>query len=100
MFDDISSLALPFGGTTNGWWTAQRPILRKTKIWKKAVYLTGKRAPSDVHEVADKLVKAIRDSGNEKLTLHYQPILDEDHATILHIAVYRAFKKLNEKEGE
>ena len=46
---------------------------------------------------SDELVKAINDSNNENITLFYEPILDEDHATILHKAVYNAFQKLNEK---
>jgi predicted alpha/beta superfamily hydrolase len=88
------------------WWNDQRLVdsaaayFKENQNLEKKLFISlGKEHPV-MHEVADKLVKAIRDSGNEKLTLYYQPILDEDHATILHIAVYRAFKKLNEKEGK
>lgn len=88
------------------WWNDQRLVKSAAAYFKehqnleKKLFISlGKEHPV-MHKVADKLVKAIRDSGNEKLTLYYQPILDEDHATILHIAVYQAFKKLNEKEGE
>lgn len=88
------------------WWNDQRLVgsaaayFKENQNLEKKLFISlGKEHPV-MHDVADKLVKAIQDSGNEKLTLYYQPILDEDHATILHIAVYRAFKKLNEKEGE
>ena len=50
-----------------------------------------------MHEVADKLVKAIQHSKNNNIDLFYEPILNEDHATILHKAVYMAFEKLNKK---
>ena len=50
-----------------------------------------------MHKVADQLVDAIKKSGNEKITLFYEPILTEDHATILHKAVYAAFEKFNPK---
>lgn len=54
----------------------------------------GKEHPT-MHEVADKLVAAIRKARNQNLQLFYEPILDEDHATILHSAVYRALKKFH-----
>ena len=63
---------------------------------KKVFVSLGKEHPV-MHEVADKLVDAIRNSGNKNITLFYEPILDEDHATILHIAVYKAFKMMNEQ---
>lgn len=48
-----------------------------------------------MHKTANQLVAAIQNSGNSKMKIHYEPILDEDHATILHMVVYQAFKWLN-----
>lgn len=85
------------------WWDKQKLVdnaadfLNRNKDLKKKVFISiGKEHPI-MHEVADKLVKAIRDSKNENITLFYEPVLTEDHATILHKAVYMAFERLNEK---
>lgn len=88
------------------WWDQQTLVDSAADFFKqhqdlnKKIYVSlGKEHPV-MHEVADKLVEAIRNSGNEKITLFYEPILHEDHATILHSAVYRAFKALNPQEKE
>ena len=39
-------------------------------------------------------------SENKNITITYEPILEEDHATILHKAVYAGFQKLNEKKKD
>jgi predicted alpha/beta superfamily hydrolase len=85
------------------WWDEERMIATAAAFFKlnntisKNIYVSlGKEHPV-MHKVADELVKAINDSNNENITLFYEPILDEDHATILHKAVYNAFQKLNEK---
>lgn len=80
------------------WWKEQALVNRAADYFtqestlKKQIYLSlGKEHPV-MHEVADKLADAIQQSGNQGLELVYDPILEEDHATILHLAVYRAFK--------
>ena len=83
------------------WWDKQKLVKGAANFFKtnnqlnKRIYVSlGKEHPT-MHEVADKLVAAIKNSGNKNIELFYEPILEEDHATILHSAVYKAFKKLN-----
>tara|TARA_R110002050_G_scaffold204327_1_gene339611 strand:- start:101566 stop:102405 length:840 start_codon:yes stop_codon:yes gene_type:complete len=85
------------------WWDNEKLVNKASSYFKmhqelnKRVYVSlGKEHPV-MHKVADELVKSMRESGNDKLTVFYAPILDEDHATILHLAVYQAFKKLYPK---
>lgn len=84
------------------WWDKQKLVKSADDYFKshqqleKRVYVSlGKEHPT-MHKVADMLVEAMQTSGNEQLKVYYQPILDEDHATILHKAVYQAFKVLGE----
>ncbi|HFA49941.1 MAG TPA: alpha/beta hydrolase [Bacteroidetes bacterium] len=83
------------------WWDNEKMVnsadtyLNTHKNLNKKIYVSlGKEHPV-MHEVADKLVKAIRDTNNKNIELYYEPILEENHATILHKAVYAAFEKLN-----
>ena len=88
------------------WWdqqslinTAEDYFNKHQELGKRVFVSLGKEHPV-MHQVADMLVDAITNSGNEKMTVYYEPILDEDHATILHIAVYRAFRTLYPKTEE
>ena len=47
-----------------------------------------------MHKVADKLVESMKEAGNPNLSIAYQPVLDEDHATILHKAAYKGLEWL------
>lgn len=71
--------------------------------YKKRIFVSlGKEHPT-MHKVADKLVSSIKkleETKNGTITLFYEPILDENHATILHLAVYKAFEKFYKKEEE
>ena len=85
------------------WWDKQilvdqAPVYFKEhqELQKRVFVSLGKEHP-EMHEVADELVAAIRESGNKNMQVWYEPILDEDHATILHSACYKAFKALNKK---
>lgn len=85
------------------WWDEQRLVnnaasfFNSNKTISKNIFISlGKEHPV-MHEVADKLVASIKESDNKNITLFYEPILEEDHATILHKAVYNAFQKLNKK---
>lgn len=86
------------------WWDRQSlvnsadSILRAKPGLEKKVFISLGEEHPVMHEVADKLVKAVKNSGNENISLFYEPILEEDHATILHAAVYRAFRVMNERE--
>lgn len=64
---------------------------------KKRIFVSLGKEHETMHKVADMLVAAIKQSGNKQLTLFYKPILTEDHATILHKAVYQAFELFNPK---
>lgn len=80
------------------WWDKQS-LVKSAKDYfnthpeiKAEVFVSLGEEHRVMHKVADKLVKAMRESGNENLVVHYEPILTEDHATILHRAVYRGFE--------
>jgi len=86
------------------WWDNEKLVNKASAYFKehqdlgKRVFVSlGKEHPL-MHKVADELVKSMRESGNKKLIVYYDPILDEDHATILHLAVYKAFRLLYQKE--
>lgn len=57
------------------------------EIVAKVFVSLGKEHPV-MHKVADQLVKSITDAENKNLLVSYQPVLTEDHATILHKAAY------------
>lgn len=86
------------------WWNQQSMIPELGTYFKthpelsKTVYVSlGKEHPV-MQEVADKLVEAIRGGNNKNIRLIYKPMPEEDHATILHRAVYQAFVELYGKE--
>ncbi len=76
---------------------------KENSNYKKRIFVSlGKEHPT-MHKVADKLVKSIKvleETKNGTITLFYEPILDQNHATILHLAVYKAFEKFYKKEEE
>ena len=86
------------------WWDNEKLVdkaptfFELNKTLKKRIFISlGKEHPV-MHKVADRLVDAIKTSKNEQIALFYEPILEEDHATILHKAVYLAFEKLYKKD--
>ncbi len=86
------------------WWDGEKLVGKAHDFFelnntlKKRIFISlGKEHPI-MHKVADKLVDAIKVSKNENIELYYEPILEEDHATILHKAVYLAFEKLYKKD--
>lgn len=88
------------------WWndmtlvkSAHNYFKEHQELNKRIFVSMGKEHPV-MHEVADKLVDAIKKSGNEKITLFYEPILTEDHGTILHKAVYASMEAFYPKEKE
>ena len=85
------------------WWDNEKLVSKAEKYFKeyqsldKRVFISlGKEHPI-MHKVADQLVHSMKSSGNENLKVKYEPILDEDHATILHLAAYKAFKWMGAK---
>lgn len=86
------------------WWDKQSLLPTLGQYFKsykgspRRVYISvGKEHPVMI-EVAEKLAAAIRDSGNEKFELIYKHLPREDHSTILHNAIYEAFRELYKKE--
>ncbi len=58
------------------------------------IYLAvGKEHPTMVKD-AKKLHKILKNSGKKNLEIHFEQLKKEDHATILHNAVYHAFQLL------
>ena len=88
------------------WWskmalvnTAAKYFKEKQQLKKRVYVSLGKEHPV-MHKVADQLINAIKNSGNKRLKVYYKPILTEDHATILHKAVYEAFETFYPKKRE
>jgi len=86
------------------WWDDQRLVdhaadfFKMNQAMKKKIFISlGKEHPV-MHEVADKLVAAIKGSEHKNIELFYEPILEENHATILHKSVYAAFEKIYKKD--
>ncbi len=86
------------------WWDNQSLVKGAASYFaghpelQKRVFVSLGEEHRTMHKVADELVAAIRDSGNKKMKVYYEPILTEDHATILHRAVYRGFELLYAKK--
>ena len=74
---------------------------KTNSTYKKQIFVSlGKEHPV-MHKVADKLVGAIKKleaTKNGNIALFYSPILEQNHATILHLAVYKAFESFYKKE--
>ncbi|MCB0705556.1 MAG: alpha/beta hydrolase [Saprospiraceae bacterium] len=88
------------------WWDQQSMIndvetyLQANPGLKKKVFVSLGTEHPVMHQVADKLVAALREAKNQEFTVFYETFPEENHATILHRAVYRAFELLNEKPTE
>ena len=88
------------------WWGNQKLVKSAKDYFAENLELEarvfvslGKEHPV-MHKTADKLVKAMQESGNTKLACAYQPILEEDHATILHKAAYEGLEWLFPKASK
>ncbi|WP_338767136.1 alpha/beta hydrolase-fold protein [Bernardetia sp. ABR2-2B] len=102
------------------WWDNQKMVrkandflenlsknIAETKVentdYKKRIFVSLGEEHPVMHKVADKLVDSIKkleETKNGTITLFYEPILDQNHATILHLAVYKAFEKFHKKDEE
>lgn len=78
-------------------------LKKENPNYERKIFVSlGKEHPT-MHKVADKLVNSIKkleETKNGTITLFYEPILEENHATILHLAVYKAFEKFYKKEDK
>ncbi len=83
------------------WWDEQRLVNQADSIFqinpelRKRVFVSRGDEGEVMNKVADQLVQSIKQSGNSYLKVYYQPINEENHATIMHKAVYAAFEALN-----
>jgi predicted alpha/beta superfamily hydrolase len=85
------------------WWDNESLLKKATELEKTlagqkihvclAVGNEEKVMVDDVHQLADILQK----QGGSSLKLTFQPVPEENHLTILHNAVYRAFVELNRR---
>lgn len=88
------------------WWDDQSLVNSAAAFFqshpelKKKIFVSLGTEDEVMHEVADKLVDAIRQAKNPNIKLIYQPILEETHATILHKAAYEAFEQFYEKPSK
>lgn len=80
------------------WWDEQSMInnadsfTAKIPNEKRRIYISLGQEHPVMHAVADLLFESLTNDDLDKTELTYKPILDEDHATILHSAVYKAMK--------
>jgi hypothetical protein len=85
------------------WWDEQRllketdSLLQHNSEMRKRVFISRGSEGRLMNKVANKLVRKLKHSGHKHLEVYYQPIKEENHATILHRAVYAAFETLNYK---
>ncbi len=80
------------------WWDKEHLVNQAEDLLNAKVYdvdrifiSLGTEHPV-MHEVADKLVNALKNSPNQPYSLTFHPLPEEDHATILHFAVYHALR--------
>ncbi|WP_276133603.1 alpha/beta hydrolase [Polluticoccus soli] len=81
------------------WWDAQSLLKLKPEFAKAAqntnIYLAVGKEGEVMERDAKELSKIVKSNKSFNTTFHYMP--DEDHATILHHAVYDAFKEVLSK---
>ncbi|MEZ6037267.1 MAG: alpha/beta hydrolase-fold protein [Planctomycetota bacterium] len=79
------------------WWGGEALIdraaqtLRQNGIGEAQVFVTLGSEHDKMHEVADRLVAALREAAPQ-VRVGYEPMPDETHATILHRGFYRAIE--------
>ncbi|MCW3465986.1 alpha/beta hydrolase [Chitinophaga nivalis] len=86
------------------WWNdesllAEAPVLMKMHPYKENIqaYLALGTEGAQMQRDMDALLKIFREKGDKKLKLTYVPFPEENHLTILHRSVYKAFEVLNKK---
>lgn len=86
------------------WWDhesllSQAPALLKSFAAKDIhVYVSVGNEGMQMESDAKKLVDILRLQGSGKLNVHFEPLPKENHLTILHNSVYKAFEILNPKK--
>ena len=82
------------------WWdnqslfTLAESAMQQLPAGDMQIYVAvGKEHPTMVKD-AKKLHRILKHSGKKNLDVHFEQLKNEDHATILHNAVYHAFEKM------
>lgn len=80
------------------WWNGESLVTNAASLLRKrtpdaALYIATSDE-SGIVEPVGKLVAALRENAGEELRWHYQPMPDEQHATIHHPAAMQAFRRM------
>jgi len=86
------------------WWDNESLLAHQAEILpssqrKAAVYVGVGREEKIMVSDTRQLVEKLKRSKDKKLAVDFEYFGDEDHATILHQAVYNAFKWMNKTRG-
>ncbi|GAB5588216.1 hypothetical protein Unana1_03116 [Umbelopsis nana] len=85
------------------WWSNEEllalapGLLKSTPPVKRKVWLTVGTEPSPMANDTAKLAEILKTSGSKNIDLTFTPLPEENHLTILHNAVYKAFQALYAK---
>lgn len=89
------------------WWDDQKllhkaeALFKSPSVHKQQIYIgVGAKEHPIMIKTATKLYKYIKHSKSSNLNVFFDKLKSEDHATILHRAVYNAFEKLYPKVKE
>jgi predicted alpha/beta superfamily hydrolase len=85
------------------WWNAESllsisPVLPPGSNETRRVFIGVGKEGKIMEGDAKKLVDTLKKKNNKNLQVYFRYFPDEDHATILHWAVYRAFQSFNLKK--
>lgn len=87
------------------WWDeesmakAAPALVRKAELAGRFVYVSVGAEGPIMERDAKGLVQALRQAGKPGLRVHFVPMLKENHATILHLSLYEAYKILFPLKG-
>lgn len=85
------------------WWNDESLLATEPKMLKpginQSVYIAVGKEGKVMEEDAGKLSELLKKKEEKNLQVHFQYFPDENHATILHWAVYRAFEKFKAKSN-
>jgi len=86
------------------WWdkesllAAAPALLAQQPDHLRQVYISVGTEGAQMEQDAKMLTDLLKKAGNKNLTVHYVPLPEENHLTILHHSVYKAFEVLNAKK--
>ncbi|MGZ6523269.1 MAG: alpha/beta hydrolase, partial [Bacteroidia bacterium] len=86
------------------WWSKESILSEAEESLKKnlnvetKVYVSVGNEGEQMQNDINKLLNIFQTVANKKLKTYYYPFPEENHATIMHRSVYKAFEVLNKKE--